>query len=72
MVKEYCSVTCLMEADCDLHVNIIFFCSRAMGDASSAVSYFEESVQFLSKLPKDDMEVFSSEHFFCAVQSQNA
>ncbi|WVY99984.1 hypothetical protein V8G54_026054 [Vigna mungo] len=28
-----------------------------MGDASSAVSYFEESVQFLSKLPKDDMEI---------------
>lgn len=24
MVKEYCYVTCLMEADCDLHVNIIF------------------------------------------------
>jgi len=59
-----------MEADCDLHVYIIFF-SRAMGDASSAVSYFEESVQFLSKLPKDDMEVFSSEHCFLCVQSQN-
>ncbi|XP_027341049.1 protein NCA1 isoform X1 [Abrus precatorius] len=32
-------------------------CCRAMGDASSAVAYFEESVQFLSKLPKDDMEI---------------
>ncbi|KAL5190865.1 Protein NCA1 [Glycine soja] len=32
-------------------------CCRAMGDASSAVAYFEESVQFLSKLPKDDLEI---------------
>lgn len=52
-------MTCLMEADHDLLVNTSFFCSRAMGDASSAVAYFEESVQFLSKLPKDDLEVIS-------------
>ncbi|KAE9593923.1 hypothetical protein Lal_00016931 [Lupinus albus] len=32
-------------------------CCRAMGDASSAVAYFEESVEFLSKLPKDDLEI---------------
>ncbi|PNX95731.1 E3 ubiquitin-protein ligase chfr-like protein, partial [Trifolium pratense] len=30
---------------------------RAMGDSSSAVTYFEESVEFLSKLPKDDLEI---------------
>jgi hypothetical protein len=28
-----------------------------MGDAGSAVSYFEESVEFLSKLPAADLEV---------------
>lgn len=33
------------------------YCSRALGDAGSAVSYFEESVEFLLKLPKDDLEV---------------
>jgi hypothetical protein len=32
-----------------------------MGDSSSAVTYFEESVEFLSKLPKDDLEVNSLE-----------
>ncbi|KAF6147754.1 hypothetical protein GIB67_006727 [Kingdonia uniflora] len=32
-------------------------CCRATGDASSAVTYFEESVEFLSKLPEDDLEV---------------
>ncbi|CAA6665353.1 unnamed protein product [Spirodela intermedia] len=32
-------------------------CCRAMGDSSSAVSYFEESVKFLSKLPSKDLEV---------------
>jgi hypothetical protein len=32
-------------------------CCRAMGDSSSAVTYFEESVEFLSKLPKDDLEI---------------
>ncbi|XP_061353104.1 protein NCA1 [Gastrolobium bilobum] len=32
-------------------------CCRTMGDASSAVAYFEESVEFLSKLPKDDLEI---------------
>lgn len=28
-----------------------------MEDSSSAVTYFEESVEFLSKLPSDDIEV---------------
>ncbi|GJX18755.1 protein NCA1 [Tanacetum coccineum] len=32
-------------------------CCRAMGDASSAVSYFDESVTFLSKVQTDDLEV---------------
>jgi hypothetical protein len=32
-------------------------CCRAVGDGSSAVTYFEESVEFLSKLPMDDLEV---------------
>lgn len=32
-------------------------CCRAMGDAGSAVTYFEESVDFLSKLPKTDLEI---------------
>ncbi|XP_004516522.1 protein NCA1 [Cicer arietinum] len=32
-------------------------CCRAMGNSSSAVTYFEESVEFLSKLPKDDLEI---------------
>ncbi|KAJ8774212.1 hypothetical protein K2173_009643 [Erythroxylum novogranatense] len=32
-------------------------CCRAMGDAGSAVIYFEESVEFLGKLPRDDMEI---------------
>ncbi|KAI3446414.1 hypothetical protein Pfo_003079 [Paulownia fortunei] len=32
-------------------------CCRATGDASSAISYFEESVNFLVKVPKDDFEI---------------
>lgn len=32
-------------------------CCRATGDASAAISYFEESVSFLSKVPKDDLEI---------------
>ncbi|KAM3339669.1 protein NCA1 [Capsicum galapagoense] len=32
-------------------------CSRAAGDAVSAVNYFEESVNFLLKVPKDDLEI---------------
>lgn len=32
-------------------------CCRAIGDAGSAVTYFEESVEFLSKLPAEDMEI---------------
>ncbi|XP_077235938.1 protein NCA1-like [Tasmannia lanceolata] len=32
-------------------------CCRAMGDAGPAISYYEESVEFLSKLPAHDLEV---------------
>ncbi|KAL8456332.1 hypothetical protein ACS0TY_034522 [Phlomoides rotata] len=32
-------------------------CCRATGDASSAISYFEESVDFLKKVPEDDLEI---------------
>ncbi|XP_030534553.2 protein NCA1 [Rhodamnia argentea] len=32
-------------------------CCRAIGDAASAVTYFEESVGFLQKLPADDVEI---------------
>ncbi|KAF3517789.1 hypothetical protein DY000_02061330 [Brassica cretica] len=32
-------------------------CSRAMGDSSSAVNHFEESIEFLMKLPMDDLEI---------------
>ncbi|KAL8159644.1 hypothetical protein V2J09_001181 [Rumex salicifolius] len=32
-------------------------CCRASGDATSAVTYFEESVKFLSKLPNEDTEL---------------
>ncbi|XP_051138840.1 protein NCA1 [Andrographis paniculata] len=32
-------------------------CCRATGDASSAISYFEESVNFLMKIPNDDSEI---------------
>ncbi|KAB1225020.1 E3 ubiquitin-protein ligase CHFR [Morella rubra] len=32
-------------------------CCRTLGDAGSAVTYFEESVTFLSKLPLDDLEI---------------
>ncbi|KAE8038480.1 hypothetical protein FH972_010985 [Carpinus fangiana] len=32
-------------------------CCRALGEAGSAVTYFEESVEFLSKLPMDDLEI---------------
>lgn len=35
-------------------------CSRAIGDAASAVTYFEESVGFLEQLPADDVEVIVS------------
>ncbi|KAF3522411.1 hypothetical protein F2Q69_00049023 [Brassica cretica] len=30
---------------------------RAMGDSSSAVNHFEESIEFLMKLPMDDLEI---------------
>ncbi|KAJ6307487.1 hypothetical protein OIU76_017310 [Salix suchowensis] len=32
-------------------------CCRAMGDAGSSVTYFQESVEFLSKLPAADLEI---------------
>ncbi|CAL1399985.1 unnamed protein product [Linum trigynum] len=32
-------------------------CCRATGDASSAINYFEESVEFLTKLPTDNLEI---------------
>ncbi|KAM7265501.1 hypothetical protein ACFE04_003184 [Oxalis oulophora] len=32
-------------------------CCRAIGDAASAVGYFEESVEFLMKLPMEDLEI---------------
>lgn len=32
-------------------------CCRATGDAEAAISYFEESVEFLSKLPRNDLEI---------------
>ncbi|WCJ39252.1 zinc ion binding [Euphorbia peplus] len=32
-------------------------CCRAMGEAGSAVTYFEESVEFLSKIPAEDQEI---------------
>lgn len=32
-----------------------------MGDAGSAVNYFEESVEFLTKMPTDDLEVIASQ-----------
>uniref|UniRef100_A0A0D3EIN1 RING-type domain-containing protein n=1 Tax=Oryza barthii TaxID=65489 RepID=A0A0D3EIN1_9ORYZ len=32
-------------------------CCRTLGDAPSAITYYEESAEFLSKLPKKDLEV---------------
>ncbi|GMP41616.1 hypothetical protein CsSME_00011659 [Camellia sinensis var. sinensis] len=32
-------------------------CCRALGDAGSAVTYFEESADFLKKVPTDDLEI---------------
>ncbi|GLT88663.1 hypothetical protein SLE2022_066790 [Rubroshorea leprosula] len=32
-------------------------CCRAEGDAAGAIKYFEESVEFLMKLPTDDLEI---------------
>ncbi|KAH7854653.1 hypothetical protein Vadar_016414 [Vaccinium darrowii] len=32
-------------------------CCRALGDSSSAITYFEESVNFLKKVPTDDLEI---------------
>lgn len=36
---------------------LVLLCSRAMGDGGSAVAYFDESVNFLSKVQTDDLEV---------------
>lgn len=36
---------------------LIQFYSRAAGDAASAIKHFEESVEFLSKLPEKTHEV---------------
>lgn len=38
-------------------MNDTVYFSRSTADASSAISYFEESVNFLMKVPKDDLEV---------------
>ncbi|KAK4770580.1 hypothetical protein SAY87_031112 [Trapa incisa] len=32
-------------------------CCRAIGDSGSAIAYFEESIEFLAKLPAYDMEI---------------
>ena len=40
-----------------VNLNIQVSCSRAVGDAAAAINYFEESVEFLTKLPTDDLEV---------------
>ncbi|MBA0665082.1 hypothetical protein Goklo_004997 [Gossypium klotzschianum] len=40
------------------NMNIRVYCSRAMGDSAAAINYFEESVEFLTKLPTDDLEVY--------------
>ncbi|XP_021804404.1 protein NCA1-like [Prunus avium] len=45
----------LVDFNCFLF--FVLFFSRATGDAGSAVSYFEESVEFLSKLPRNDQEI---------------
>ncbi|KAL9243745.1 hypothetical protein vseg_017596 [Gypsophila vaccaria] len=37
-------------------------CCRAIGDSGSAVTYFEESVEALSRLPTEDMEII---HTLC-------
>lgn len=36
---------------------VCWHCSRATGDAGSAINYYEESVEFLSKVPVKDLEV---------------
>ncbi|MBA0571125.1 hypothetical protein Golob_004716 [Gossypium lobatum] len=38
------------------NMNIRVYCRRAMGDSAAAINYFEESVEFLTKLPTDDLE----------------
>jgi hypothetical protein len=35
----------------------LYFFSRTLGDAPSAITYYEESAEFLSKLPTKDLEV---------------
>lgn len=41
----------------NIYLNGTAYFSRATGDATSAISYFEESVNLLMKVPKDDLEV---------------
>ncbi|MBA0629401.1 hypothetical protein Godav_023970, partial [Gossypium davidsonii] len=36
-------------------------CCRAMGDSAAAINYFEESVEFLTKLPTDDLEYYDGD-----------
>ena len=40
-----------------LNVPKFWCCSRAMGNTGSAVTYYEESAEFLSKMPAEDLEV---------------
>ncbi|XP_058184094.1 protein NCA1-like isoform X2 [Rhododendron vialii] len=41
----------------DHHLHPFFLPHRVLGDASSAITYFEESVNFLKKVPTDDLEI---------------
>lgn len=43
---------------CCILMHVCWHCSRATGDAGSAITYYEESVEFLSKVPVKDLEVF--------------
>lgn len=41
----------------DNQVSEFWLCSRAMGDTGSAVTCYEESAEFLSKILANDLEV---------------
>ncbi|KAK8333721.1 hypothetical protein V6Z12_A10G221100 [Gossypium hirsutum] len=41
-------------------IGVIFPCYSSMGDSAAAINYFEESVEFLTKLPTDDLEITHS------------
>ncbi|KAK6921528.1 hypothetical protein RJ641_012035 [Dillenia turbinata] len=47
----------LISSLCSFSFTDCFQTSRAAGDSGSAVSYFEESIEFLLKLPSDDLEI---------------